>query len=136
MGSRVQVTDTKTSSTLKFLPHTNHILVFIMNSVTTIVFLCYLISSPTVLSFTIPDQIKSLLGQDVNRQGSLEDNFRQGLFNPEDGIDRTLDIPENIIPVAAIGFVAGLAGQIFGATTATTTTTTTTTTTSTTTTTG
>merc|ERR1712111_251030 len=77
MGSRVQVTDTKTSSTLKFLPHTHHILVFIMNSVTTIVFLCYLISSPTVLSFTIPDQIKSLLGQDVNRQGSLEDNFRQ-----------------------------------------------------------
>merc|ERR1711963_654271 len=107
-----------------------------MNSVTTIVFLCYLISSPTVLSFTIPDQVKSLLGQDVNRQGSLEDNFRQGLFNPEDGIDRTLDIPENIIPVAAIGFDAGLAGQIFGATTATTTTTTTTTTTSTTTTSG
>ena len=63
---------------------------------------------------SIPKNLKNLVIISVNSITIHLMFIIDRLFNPEDGIDRTLDIPENIIPVAAIGFVAGLAGQIFG----------------------
>merc|ERR1712117_180343 len=88
--------------------------------------------SPLVLSFTIPDQIKSILGQeDVNRQGYPDyADASNGFVGFNEDIDRTIgefEIPENILEVAAVGFVAGLAGSLFGMSSATTTTPTTTT---------
>merc|ERR1712012_733020 len=80
--------------------------------------ICYLIFSPAVLSFTVPAPLHDLFksDEDVNRQGQ----FTQGQ-------DRTIDVPDNVLEVAAVGFVAGLAGSLFSLSAATTTTTTTTT---------
>merc|ERR1711971_728176 len=73
--------------------------------------ICYLIFSPAVLSLTVPAPFQKLFNpdDDVNRQGQFDQ-----------GIDRTLDIPDNVLEVAAVGFLAGLAGTLFSATTTTT----------------
>merc|ERR1712244_68 len=78
--------------------------------------ICYLIFSPAVLSFTVPAAIHDLFKseEDVNRQG----HFTQGQ-------DRTIDVPDNVLEVAAVGFVAGLAGSLFSLSATTTTSTTT-----------
>merc|ERR1712179_884645 len=78
--------------------------------------ICYLIFSPAVLSFTVPASINNLFkSEDVNRHGQFTE-----------GQDRTIDVPDNVLEVAAVGFVAGLAGSLFSLSAATTTTTTTT----------
>merc|ERR1711902_462526 len=80
-----------------------------------IILFCYLILSPTVFSFTIPKFFQDVIEK---RQGNID-------------LERTFDVPDNVLEVAAVGFLAGLAGSLFSlpANTATTTTTTTTTTT-------
>merc|ERR1739848_133589 len=78
-----------------------------MNTSTKIIIFCYLIFSPTVFSMALPDP---------------------QAFDPIDGLqERTIEIPDNVLEVAAVGFLAGLAGQLLFSPTTTTTTTTTTT---------
>merc|ERR1712045_299377 len=86
---------------------------------------CYLIFSPAVLSLTVPAPFQKLFNKD-------DDVNRQGQFGP--AVDRTLEIPDNVLEVAAVGFIAGLAGSLFSPATTTTTTTAATTTAATTTT--
>merc|ERR1711988_1413808 len=98
-----------------------------MNSYTKIVFLCYLIFSPAVLS--LPQQVaqKAEDSEEVAeaRQGAYYTD--PAAFLPVQQVDRqAFELPENLLPVAAVGFIAGLAGSLFSATTTTTTTTTTT----------
>merc|ERR1712037_293880 len=80
-----------------------------------IILFCYLICSPTVFSMALPDP------QTFDQQ-----------FVPLQ--ERTLEIPDNVVEVATVGFLAGLAGQLLFSPTTTTTTTAATTTTATTTT--
>merc|ERR1712020_594570 len=82
-----------------------------MNTSAKIILFCYLICSPTVFSMALPDP------QTFGQFDALE--------------ERQLEIPDNVLEVAAVGFLAGLAGQLlFSPTTTTTTTTAATTTTS------
>merc|ERR1712117_168592 len=70
-----------------------------------LILFCYLIFTPTIFSKALP-----------------EPQF----FGSEGLEERTIEIPDNVLEVAAVGFVAGLAGNLlFGQTTTTTTTTTT-----------
>merc|ERR1711899_240759 len=71
-----------------------------MNTSTKLIIFCYLIFSPTVFSAALP------------QFGGLE--------------ERTIEIPDNVLEVAAVGFIAGLAGNLLFSPTTTTTTTTTT----------
>merc|ERR1712156_347370 len=71
-----------------------------MNTSTKLIIFCYLIFSPTVFSAALP------------QFGGLE--------------ERTIEIPDNVLEVAAVGFIAGLAGNLLFSSTTTTTTTTTT----------
>merc|ERR1712232_1403814 len=81
-----------------------------MNTSAKIVIFCYLIASPTVFSMALPEP--------------------QTHFGQLDALnERTLEIPDNVLEVAAVGFLAGLAGQLLFAPTTTTTTTAPTTTT-------
>merc|ERR1712173_53453 len=74
-----------------------------MNTSTKLIIFTYLIFSPSVFSKALPEP----------QFGGLQ--------------ERTIEIPDNVLEVAAVGFVAGLAGNLlFGPTTTTTTTTTTT----------
>merc|ERR1739844_665552 len=84
-----------------------------MNTSAKIIIFCYLICSPTVFSMALPDP------QTFDQQ-----------FVPLQ--ERTLEIPDNVVEVAAVGFLAGLAGQLLFSPTTTTTTTTAATTTTTT----
>merc|ERR1712210_262945 len=86
-----------------------------MNTSAKIILFCYLICSPTVFSMALPDP------QTFDQQ-----------FVPLQ--ERTLEVPDNVLEVAAVGFIAGLAGQLLFSPTTTTTTAATTTTTTTTTT--
>merc|ERR1712012_1437685 len=101
-----------------------------MNSYTKIVFLCYLIFSPAVLS--LPQQVaqKAEDTEEVAeaRQGAYYTDYTDpAAFLPVQQVDRqAFELPENLLPVAAVGFIAGLAGSLFSATTTTTTTSTTT----------
>merc|ERR1712156_149389 len=70
------------------------------NTSTKLIIFCYLIFSPTVFSAALP------------QFGGLE--------------ERTIEIPDNVLEVAAVGFIAGLAGNLLFSPTTTTTTTTTT----------
>merc|ERR1711923_183578 len=70
-----------------------------MNTSTKLIIFCYLIFSPTVFSAALP------------QFGGLE--------------ERTIEIPDNVLEVAAVGFIAGLAGNLLFSQTSTTTTTTT-----------
>merc|ERR1711978_330537 len=70
-----------------------------MNTSTKLIIFCYLIFSPTVFSAALP------------QFGGLE--------------ERTIEIPDNVLEVAAVGFIAGLAGNLLFSQTTTTTTTTT-----------
>merc|ERR1712242_407465 len=65
----------------------------------------YLIFSPTVFSMALPEP------QAFGHIDALN--------------ERTLEIPDNVLEVAAVGFLAGLAGQLLFSPTTTTTTTTT-----------
>merc|ERR1712024_192707 len=76
-----------------------------MNTSVKLIIFTYLIFSPTVLSKALPEP----------QFGGLE--------------ERQLEIPDNVLEVAAVGFLAGLAGNLFFSPTTTTPTTTTTTTT-------
>merc|ERR1712111_132891 len=69
-----------------------------MNTSTKLIIFCYLIFSPTVFSAALP------------QFGGLE--------------ERTIEIPDNVLEVAAVGFIAGLAGNLLFSQTTTTTTTT------------
>merc|ERR1712242_517966 len=62
------------------------------------------------------------------RQGAYYTDYTDpAAFLPVQQVDRqAFELPENLLPVAAVGFIAGLAGSLFSATTTTTTTTTTT----------
>merc|ERR1711878_106756 len=71
-----------------------------MYTSTKLIIFCYLIFSPTVFSAALP------------QFGGLE--------------ERTIEIPDNVLEVAAVGFIAGLAGNLLFSPTTTTTTTTTT----------
>merc|ERR1711994_17236 len=71
-----------------------------MNTSTKLIIFCYLIFSPTVFSAALP------------QFGGLE--------------ERTIEIPDNVLEVAAVGFIAGLTGNLLFSPTTTTTTTTTT----------
>merc|ERR1712019_240938 len=83
-----------------------------MNTSAKIIIFCYLIFSPTVFSMALPEP----------------QNFGFGQIDELN--ERTLEIPDNVLEVAAVGFLAGLAGQLlFSPTTTTTAATTTTTTT-------
>jgi len=73
-----------------------------MNTSAKIIIFCYLIFSPTVFSMALPEP----------QFAGLE--------------ERTLEIPDNVLEVAAVGFIAGLAGNLLFSPTTTTTTTTTT----------
>merc|ERR1712203_236179 len=67
--------------------------------------LLYLIFSPTLFSMALPEP--------------------QTHFCQLDALnERTLEIPDNVLEVAAVGFIAGLAGQLLFSPTTTTTTTT------------
>merc|ERR1711990_390669 len=78
-----------------------------MNTSAKIIIFCYLIFSPTVFSMALPDP---------------------QTFGQFDGLqERTIEIPDNVLEVAAVGFLAGLAGNLLFSPTTTTTTTTTTT---------
>merc|ERR1711988_1747870 len=70
-----------------------------MNTSTKLIIFCYLIFSPTVFSAALP------------QFGGLEEG--------------TIEIPDNVLEVAAVGFIAGLAGNLLFSQTTTTTTTTT-----------
>merc|ERR1711878_110832 len=72
-----------------------------MNTSTKLIIFTYLIFSPTVLSMALPEP----------QFGGLE--------------ERTIEIPDNVLEVAAVGFIAGLAGNLLFSPTTTTTTTTT-----------
>merc|ERR1711997_1093440 len=76
-----------------------------MNTSAKIIIFCYLIFSPTVFSMALPDP------QTFGQLDALE--------------ERTIEIPDNVLEVAAVGFLAGLAGQLLFSPTTTTTTTTT-----------
>merc|ERR1712018_352141 len=81
---------------------TNNILdcitsIYLYNMNSQIVFFCYLILSPTVFSFTIPKFFEDAIGK------------RQGDF----ALDRQLEVPDNLVEVAAVGFLAGLVGPLF-----------------------
>merc|ERR1711997_64237 len=72
-----------------------------MNTSAKIIIFCYLIFSPTVFSMALPDP---------------------QTFGHFDGLEeRTLEIPDNVLEVAAVGFLAGLAGQLLFSPTTTTT---------------
>merc|ERR1711950_78975 len=74
-----------------------------MNTSAKVVIFCYLIFSPTVFSMALPEP--------------------QTHFGQLDALnERTLEIPDNVLEVAAVGFIAGLAGQLLFSTTTTTTT--------------
>merc|ERR1711992_226041 len=75
-----------------------------MNTSAKIIIFCYLIFSPTVFSMALPDP------QTFGQFDALE--------------ERTIEIPDNVLEVAAVGFLAGLAGQLLFSPTTTTTTTT------------
>merc|ERR1712088_267478 len=77
-----------------------------MNTSAKIIIFCYLIFSPTVFSMALPEPQFAGLQFDT----------------PE---ERTLEIPDNVLEVAAVGFIAGLAGNLLFSPTTTTTTTTT-----------
>merc|ERR1739844_732445 len=64
-----------------------------MNTSAKIIIFCYLICSPTVFSMALPDP------QTFDQQ-----------FVPLQ--ERTLEIPDNVLEVAAVGFLAGLAGNL------------------------
>merc|ERR1712060_933525 len=77
-----------------------------MNTSAKIVIFCYLIFSPTVFSMALPEP--------------------QTHFGQLDALnERTLEIPDNVLEVAAVGFIAGLAGQLLFSPTTTSTPTTT-----------
>merc|ERR1711953_69033 len=78
-----------------------------MNTSAKIIIFCYLIFSPTVFSMALPEPQFAGLQFDT----------------PE---ERTLEIPDNVLEVAAVGFIAGLAGNLLFSPTTTTATTTTT----------
>merc|ERR1712020_72877 len=75
-----------------------------MNTSKKLIIFCYLIFTPAVFSKALPEPQNF-------------DNLLQ---------ERTIDIPDNVLEVAAVGFLAGLAGQLLFSPTTTTTTTTTT----------
>merc|ERR1711974_31369 len=79
-----------------------------MNTSAKIIIFCYLIFSPTVFSMALPEP-------------------QIGFGQIDELNERTLEIPDNVLEVAAVGFLAGLAGQLLFSPTTTTTTTTTTT---------
>jgi len=101
-----------------------------MNSLTKLLFVCYLIFSPTVLSFKLPSLLTPKVIEeetdDIDRQGlqfSDYDQFGQPIVSER----QDLELPENLLPVAAVGFLAGLVGVGLNGMAAATTTTTTTT---------
>merc|ERR1712029_1107345 len=71
--------------------------IYLHNMKSQIVFFCYLILSPTVFSFTIPKFFEDAIGK------------RQGDF----ALDRQLEVPDNLVEVAAVGFLSGLVGPLF-----------------------
>merc|ERR1711899_195553 len=78
-----------------------------MNTSAKIIIFCYLIFSPTVFSMALPEPQFAGLQFDTPQE-------------------RTIEIPDNVLEVAAVGFIAGLAGNLLFSPTTTTTTTTTT----------
>merc|ERR1712088_822482 len=72
-----------------------------MNTSAKIIIFCYLILSPTVFSMALPEP------QAFGHIDALN--------------ERTLEIPDNVLEVAAVGFLAGLAGQLLFSPTTTTT---------------
>jgi len=85
--------------------------------------LCYLIFSPTIFAFKLQNPFVKDSEDGVDRQGVL--GFDQ--YYQETSVDRSFEIPDNLLPVAAVGFLAGLLGPLFTVSTTTDTTTTTTT---------
>merc|ERR1712029_37143 len=79
------------------LNHRLHNIIYLHKMNSQIVFFCYLILSPTVFSFTIPKFFEDAIGK------------RQGDF----ALDRQLEVPDNLVEVAAVGFLAGLVGPLF-----------------------
>merc|ERR1712025_381829 len=73
-----------------------------MNTSAKIIIFCYLIFSPTVFSAALPDL--QYFGQNDAPQERILD-----------------EIPDNVLEVAAVGFLAGLAGQLLFSPTTTTT---------------
>merc|ERR1712223_299847 len=61
-----------------------------MNTSKKLIIFCYLIFTPAVFSKALPEPQNF-------------DNLLQ---------ERTIDIPDNVLEVAAVGFLAGLAGQL------------------------
>ena len=81
--------------------------------------ICYLIFSPAVLSFTVPASFPRYDWY-IFIRGKFIFNTIFRLFKSDDDVnrqgqaaERQLDVPDNILEVAAVGFAAGLAGQIF-----------------------
>ena len=81
--------------------------------------ICYLIFSPAVLSFTVPASFQKYDWYTFT-SGIFIFNTIFRLFKSDDDVnrqgvaaERQLDVPDNILEVAAVGFAAGLAGQIF-----------------------
>merc|ERR1711983_236860 len=79
------------------LNHRLHNIYLPPNMNSQIVFFCYLILSPTVFSFTLPKFFEDAIEK------------RQGNF----ALDRQLEVPDNLVEVAAVGFLAGLVGPLF-----------------------